>query len=176
MAKNLPVKVNPKVVRRPKVGGRVVPRLRDWEVMKLREEGHSYEDIADIMTRKKMPMSPTTAHQIVTSVLRNMNINMAETREEVKRMELSRLDRMLEISTKIAKSRGKAFVRLAAVDRVIKISERRARLEGIEVNKNEHQHNHIVRMYHGIEEYEKDTGVTIDATPVIESGENHEML
>lgn len=172
MPKKQLTKTHKKPVKRTKVGGRVVPRLRDWEVMKLREEGLSYEAIADTMTRRKMPMSPTTAHQIVTTVLKNMNVNMAETREAVKTMELRRLDSMLEISTKLAKSRGKAFVRLAAVDRVLKISERRAKLEGLDINRSEHNHNHLVRVYEGIEEYQNDTGVTIDATPLLESGEN----
>jgi hypothetical protein len=80
---------------------------------------------------------------------------------------------MLQIATKLAQSRGKAYNRLAAMDRVIRMGERRAKLTGLEVEKHEHEHNHAVRIYHGVEEYENDTqGITVEAVPLLDGGNN----
>jgi hypothetical protein len=157
-----------KVVKRPRKGGRVVPRLRDWEVMKLREDGLSYPEISQAMLKlHKIKMSPETCRRIVVETLTNMASNFSETTEQVRQIEVQRLDSMLQIATKLAKSRGKAFNRLAAMDRVIKIGERRSKLVGLEVDKPQ-KHEHVVRIYHGIDNYEG--GVTVDTTPLIESG------
>jgi len=79
---------------------------------------------------------------------------LSETAEQVRQLEMNRLDSMLTIATKAAKSRGKMFNRLAAMDRVIKIGERKAKLLGLDAEKHEHEHNHTIRIYEGLESTE----------------------
>jgi hypothetical protein len=161
-----------KMVKRPRDKGRVVPRLRDWEVMKYREQGHSYNEISQLMMKHhKIQLSPQGCRDIVVKTLQNMQTNLSETVEQVRQMELNRLDSMLTVATKMAQSRGKGFLRLGAIDRVVKIGERRSKLMGLEIDKHEHTHMHAVRIYHGTEEYEQDTNVTVDSPPMLESGD-----
>jgi len=143
-----------KVIKRPRKKGRVLARLRDWEIMILREEGHSYREISEQMAKRGVQLTPESCRKIVVQTLENMAINLSETAEQVRQLEMNRLDSMLTIATKAAKSRGKMFNRLAAMDRVIKIGERKAKLLGLDAEKHEHEHNHTIRIYEGLESTE----------------------
>lgn len=127
--------------------------LRDLDILKMREEGMSYEAISEVMTRHGNPVSPVTCSEIVNRILRNAVENSRETIENVRQIELRRLDQMLETCMKMMKNgRAKAFIRLQAQDRILKIQERRARLLGLDVKQVvEHKGEVAVRVYHGVE-------------------------
>jgi hypothetical protein len=89
----------------------------DW-----RRAGPSFERIGE-----KMGISKVRAHQLVTEAMEHTRQVIASGADELRAEEVARLDGMLEKLWPKAR-RGE----VAAVDRVLKIGERRAKLLGIE--------------------------------------------
>lgn len=148
------VKKAPK--KRPKLPYRGVKRItaipRDVMIFDFRKEGHSYAEISDMLKRKGITLSPEGCREVVNRTLQNVITNLSETIEEVRSLELQRLDRMLTVAYRIANGKGKAFNKLAAIDRVNAISKRRSELQGLQIDKSEHKHEVLVRIYDGVKE------------------------
>lgn len=129
--------------------------LRDIDVLDLRELGWSYERIADHMTRHGQEMSAGTAAEIVKRLISNVLENSKEKIEHVRELELRKLDKLEATTNEILNNkRNKAFIRLQAEDRILKIQMQRARLTGLEIKPEisvKHQGEVAVRVYHGIE-------------------------
>jgi len=101
-------------------------------VMKLRLSGASYREIADATIRQfgadNLPSNydHRQAFQDVWRELQKINEERKESREELVRLELERLDRMLlAIWNQITSGN------LGAIDRGLKISERRSTMQGL---------------------------------------------
>jgi hypothetical protein len=93
--------------------------------LELRLAGLSYADIGD-----RMGVSSPRAFQLVSGELARLNEKRAETAEAVTRIELERLDRLLATVWEKAEAGD-----LAAIDRVLAIQQRRAKLQGLDMEK-----------------------------------------
>lgn len=92
------------------------------QAIELRRAGRGYADIA-----AALGISTTTAHRIVTAGLKEVREHIAAEAAELKAEEVSRLDGMLAgLWTDARKGH------LGAIDRVLKIMERRAKLLGLD--------------------------------------------
>lgn len=99
---------------------------RDTEALRLREQGHTYDAIA-----KKLGFTQRKgAFFAVKRQLDGLRADCAEVAESVRSLELQRLDRMLVALTKKAEAGD-----VQAVDRVLRIMERRTAYEGLDVPK-----------------------------------------
>jgi len=87
------------------------------------EAGLSYQKIAD-----HLGVSAPAVFKMVKSALRELNAETAETAEEVRRLELERLD---EWQTRVAKDVQAGNV-LPGIDRGIRLIDRRAKLLGLD--------------------------------------------
>ena len=96
----------------------------DWHktAVEMRTRGHTYQQIADACG-----VSMSAAYKAVCTYLEQTRAIAREAAEEVRRLELDRLDRMLAAFGPRAED-GDA----AAADRVLRIQERRARLLGLD--------------------------------------------
>lgn len=95
---------------------------RRIEALNLRRTGMGYRDIA-----KNLGVSPKRAYEIVSQAFEELKNDQHHTAEEVRAIELERLDKMLEsIWPKVEKGD------VAALDRAVKIQERRAKLLGLD--------------------------------------------
>jgi hypothetical protein len=104
---------------------RIARARRGKEALELRLAGLSYADIGD-----RMGVSSPRAFQLVSDELARLNEKRAETAEAVTRIELERLDRLLATVWEKAEAGD-----LAAIDRVLAIQQRRARLLGLDAEK-----------------------------------------
>lgn len=109
------------------IGRKSQPRTVDaveWQAraVELRTQGWTYQRIADACG-----VSVSAAHQAVVRYLEETRAVSREAAEEVRRLELDRLDRMLASIGPKAEDGD-----LAAADRVLRIQERRAKLLGID--------------------------------------------
>src|SRR5215211_7434864 len=104
-------------------GKRLAAAERQAKALALRKGGVTYEQIADAVGYA----SASGAHKAVLSALRRM---VAEPAEELRQLELTRLDALL-VALWPAASRGT----LGAVDRVLKVMERRAAYLGLDAPK-----------------------------------------
>lgn len=95
---------------------------RDLEALKLREGGMSFDDIAEVLGFANRG----SAHKAFRRALEGRSPSSKLTREEAKQLELARLDNYTRALTAKA-SRGD----LGAMDRLLKISNQRARLQGL---------------------------------------------
>jgi len=98
--------------------------------IELRKSGLSYRAIAtEIRLMSGMPprYSEAMAYRDVTSELQRLNEKSAEVAKEVRRLELERLDALTESLWDMAIKGDNA-----AIDRLLRISERRARLLGLD--------------------------------------------
>jgi hypothetical protein len=92
------------------------------QAMKLRLGGATYREIGAVLG-----ISMQRAHQIVTGEVQKSVDELGETRDEARQLEVDRLDALLMgVWTKA--QRGN----LQAVDRVLRIGDRRARLLGLD--------------------------------------------
>lgn len=115
---------------------------RDAEAARLRSAGHSYQHIADVLEYADRG----SAHHGVQRVLKE---TVQEAGDELRALELSRLDAMYVAAMGVLENRhvtvsnGKVVTLhdqpieddapvLAAIDRLLKIQERRARLLGLD--------------------------------------------
>jgi len=99
---------------------RIQAKERQRQALELRKAGATYEDIAS----KLRYASATGAHK---AVVRAMQAIIEEPAQEVRKIEIERLDRML-LSVWGQVRDGN----LGAIDRVLRIMERRARLLGLD--------------------------------------------
>ncbi|APZ43848.1 hypothetical protein [Acidihalobacter ferrooxydans] len=96
--------------------------MRRKEAVKLRLAGLSYRQIGD-----RLGISHVAALNHVRAVLDELRSETAETAEQIRRIELERLDCATALAMRMI-DRGE----LAGIDRLIKIQERRARLLGLD--------------------------------------------
>lgn len=90
--------------------------------LEMRKAGATYAHIAQVLN-----ITETAARKAVLRALARLNEKVSESAEEVRRLELERLDALL------AALWGKAQAGDgAAIDRVLRIMERRARLLGLD--------------------------------------------
>lgn len=106
----------------------VVARERELQALALRKAGATYQDISD-----RMGISVGAAHKAVMRVLHRLARDADEAGEVLRRLELDRLD-ALHLAVWQQAMRGK----LGAVDRVLRIMERRARLLGLDAPERQH--------------------------------------
>lgn len=92
------------------------------QALDLRRAGLSYQRIGE-----KMGISLARAHQLVTKAMESTHAAITAGADQLRAEEIARLDGMLEKLWPKAR-RGE----VSAVDRVLKIGERRAKLLGIE--------------------------------------------
>lgn len=95
------------------------------EALALRLQGLTYDEIG-----QRLQVSHGTAYRHVSLELANTRKESAETAEELRQVELARLDRLLAVVGPMAESGD-----LAAVDRVLRIQERRAAYLGLDAPK-----------------------------------------
>ena len=97
--------------------------MNDAEAMRLRSQGWSYQKIAD-----NVGVSKTAAYKRVQRALAAIPF---EAVEEYRRIEVSRLDQVLEVAlAKALDPNDKAA--MFAIDRVLTIMDRRAKLLGLD--------------------------------------------
>ncbi len=102
---------------------RLTAAERKQRAVELRKLGFSYQKIAD-----QMGISVSGAHKMVTTALKEINDKTADSAEELRRLELERLDEwMLRVAQEIKK--GKV---LPGIDRGLRIMNRRTRLLGLD--------------------------------------------
>lgn len=96
---------------------------RQQDALRLRQTGATYEDIG-----KSLKISPQAAHKAVKRALAKLNKVVGADAEQIRTLELVRLDRLTMALWSSAIAGG-----FGAIDRLIKIMERRAKLIGLDV-------------------------------------------
>lgn len=98
----------------------VVSHENEEKALELRRAGASYRDIA-----RTMGVSVSIAHKLVTRGMKRLVARCEEKAEDIRSMELDRLDKLqLAVWPQAAKGQ------LQAVDRMLKIMDQRAKLLG----------------------------------------------
>ena len=96
---------------------------RKQRAVELRKLGFTYQKIAD-----QLGVSVSAAHKMVMTALKELNEKTVEGAEELRRLELERLDEWL---LRIAQEIKNGNV-LGAIDRGVRIMDRRAKLLGLD--------------------------------------------
>jgi hypothetical protein len=112
------------------IGRKTQPRTLEavgWhrQAVELRTQGRTYVQIAE-----QLEVSTSAAHKAVADYLEQTRAVSREAAEEVRRLELDRLDRVLAVVGPMAEGGD-----LQAVDRLLRIQERRASLLGLDAPK-----------------------------------------
>lgn len=109
---------------------KVTAAIRRVEVMRLRMTGLTYEEIG-----RRVGISNVAAYNHVKHALEHARTELIEVTDTVREQELRRLDRALVVVMAAMTPRNRARPgpnELAAVDRLIKIMERRAKYLGLD--------------------------------------------
>lgn len=112
----------PKGARRETAKSMTLAKQREHDALALRQKGWTYERIAEALG-----MSLQGASQAVRRGLEALKTETAERAEDVRELELRRLDRMLELAEAAAESGD-----ISAIDRVLRIQERRSKYLGLD--------------------------------------------
>lgn len=108
--------------RRASHAPRVDAALRKADAVELRRKGWSFERIA-----KEVGVSISTAHRYITSELEKVAAETAEAAEQVRQLELERLDRALAaVFQRVDDGDDKAIATM------LRLQERRAKLLGLD--------------------------------------------
>lgn len=108
--------------RRPTSPNGVFSKEREREALELRKAGASYDQIA-----QRLDVSRDTARAIVMRALENLNTACEESADEIRRLEVERIDTLLLGLWDKARKGD-----VAAVDRVLRLQDRRAKLLGLD--------------------------------------------
>jgi len=107
--------------KRRDIKGQLMLQQRARQCLKLRQEGMSYYRIGEMLD-----INPASAFADVNKQLKYIDENLSEETEKLRRMELTRLDRLLEGLGPALKSKD-YYERGMAMDKAIKIMDRRAK-------------------------------------------------
>ena len=110
------------IARTPSAPANLTTREREETAYTLRIAGWGYKEIGPYIG-----VSSTAAYQMVMRVLDRMETDLKGGADKVRNMELDRLDEMIKVLWPKVKA-GDQF----AVDRVLKIQERRAKFAGLD--------------------------------------------
>lgn len=112
---------------RPRKTSADVLNATNWKrtAVEMRTKGHTLAQIADVVG-----VSLQAVHQAVTQYLEATRAVTREAAEDIRRLELDRLDRVLAVVGPMAEGGD-----LQAVDRLLRIQERRASLLGLDAPK-----------------------------------------
>jgi DNA-binding CsgD family transcriptional regulator len=113
----------PKGARRPTAKSMVLAKDRELECLALRKAGATYDQIAD-----KVGVSREGARKAVCRAMAELSAATKEEADEVRHLELERLDVML-LGIWDKARRGD----VQAIDRVLRIQERRARFLSLDM-------------------------------------------
>jgi DNA-binding CsgD family transcriptional regulator len=106
---------------------------RRKEAVDLRRGGLTFEAIG-----QRMGITRQAAHALVNNALLEFRTDTAEAVEDHRRLELARLERIVEIMwPQVEEGRGDA------VDRVLKVAQRKAALLGLDLKTPEAVNNHL---------------------------------
>lgn len=117
----------PKGARRPTAKSMVLAKDRERECLSLRKAGATYDQIAE-----RVGITREGARGAVARALAALSDVCTEEAKEVRQLELDRLDAML-LGLWQRASKGE----VAAIDRVLRIQERRSRLLGLDAPANQ---------------------------------------
>ena len=112
----------PKGARRETAKSMTLAKQRERDALELRTRGCTYDQIS-----KALGMSLSGAADAVRRALEALKSETEEKAHEVRDLELRRLDKMLQIAESAAEGGD-----LAAIDRVIRIQERRSKYLGLD--------------------------------------------
>jgi transposase-like protein len=106
---------------------RIASREKMVEMLRLKKAGASYADIAT-----KFGCAKSLVFRLIS---RAMSELPREDAEQLRTMELERLDSALLVATRIMSTSNRDEMKLRAIDRIVRISERRSILMGLDVSK-----------------------------------------
>lgn len=107
---------------------------RRRQAIDLRRRGLTFEQIGKEMGG----ITAQSAHELVQKAMREFRTDTAEAVEDHRRLELARLERIVEIVwPQVEEGRGDA------VDRVLKVAQRKAALLGLDLKTPEAVNNHL---------------------------------
>lgn len=112
----------PKGARRETAKSMTLAKQRERDALDLRTKGFTYDRIAEALG-----ISRAGAAECVRRALAALKVETEEKAEEVRDLELRRLDRMLQIAEAAAESGD-----ISAIDRVLRIQERRSKYLGLD--------------------------------------------
>ncbi len=101
----------------------ILAKQRQQDALRLRQTGATFEDIG-----KTLEITPQAAHKAVKRALANLNKTIMLEADQTRALELVRLDRLTMALWSSAIAGG-----FGAIDRLIKIMERRAKLIGLDI-------------------------------------------
>ena len=107
--------------RKKDVAGQLMIAERRRDALRLRQEGMSYFRIGEVLG-----IATALAYQDVDKMLKKIDESLSEETEKLRRLELTRLDRLLEGLRPALKSKD-YYERGMALDKKIKIMDRRAK-------------------------------------------------
>ena len=117
----------PTCQRGGKAGERERVALRRAEAMRLRLAGHGYRHIA-----ASLGVSVSTAHGYVADAVAEVNTTMRETAEHLRMLECARLDAVLvRMFAILDDDDADPLLAMKAADRIIRVSESRCRMLGL---------------------------------------------
>lgn len=114
-------------VNSPSAPKRAAATERKRQALELRMDGTTFEQIG-----KELGVSKQAAHALVVKALDEARQKSAISAEQLREMELTRLDSLWRTAYTLAKSQNQN--NLAAIDRCLRIMERRAKLTGLDRN------------------------------------------
>jgi hypothetical protein len=130
-------------------------KIRQIKAIQLRVEGHTYRQIAETLE--------TTEGAVVQLVRKALNQTHREMTDELRVLETTRLDEALKIAWDILKNPSTSpLVKLAAIDRVIKLQERRTKYFGLD-SPSKHEHTHRTELDAEIERLMAQLGPSLEA-------------
>lgn len=127
--------------------------VQDYEIFEMAREGYNPVEIAKALEKRGVKLTPTTIRKRIDNVLTNVHENSLQNVEEVRQMELAKLDRLdTKLNAMLAQRNVKSAMKVQIIDRLRNLMELRHKLLGLQQQKVENKTDITVRIYKGLDE------------------------
>jgi hypothetical protein len=126
--------------------------VQDYDIFEMAREGYNAIEISNALAKRGVTLSPAAVNKRIQNVLFNIHENSITNIEEVRKVELSKLDRReAKLNAMLAQRNVKVGMKLQIIRELGSVAEARHKLLGIQSQKVEQKTELTVRIYKGLE-------------------------
>jgi hypothetical protein len=126
--------------------------VQDYDIFEMAREGYNAIEISNALAKRGVTLGPGAVNKRIQNVLFNIHENSITNIEEVRKVELSKLDRReAKLNAMLAQRNVKVGMKLQIIRELGSVAEARHKLLGIQSQKVEQKTELTVRIYKGLE-------------------------
>lgn len=133
--------------------GKLNDVVLDYDIFEMAQQGYNALEISKALEKRGASLQPETINNRIRKVLQNVQANSLSNVEDVRRMEVAKLDRMeAKLNGMLSQKNIKTALKIQLIRELKDLGQSRHKLLGLQTQKIEQKSELTVRIYKGLEE------------------------